>query len=237
MMHGRFAVGRAAGLDGGAFADLPPMEHEQDGNLHAGARHHPPWRSMTDRGQNAHIYTIGHSTRTLVEFQRILGAYGIALLVDVRTLPRSRHVPQFNRDRLEAELPRAGIRYVHCKELGGLRQPAAESVNQGWSSPGFQGYADYMQTEAFSTAIDRLLRAGTREPTTVMCAEGDPYRCHRLLIADALVVRGASVTHISSAASARVHRLAPFARVDGLRITYPPGQSCLVERKDPRRTN
>jgi uncharacterized protein (DUF488 family) len=183
---------------------------------------------MTDQAGHVRIHTIGHSTRTLTEFLAILGAYGISLLVDVRTLPRSRRVPHFDRDRLEHELPRAGIGYIHCRELGGFRQPRSDSVNQGWSSPGFRGYADYMQTEAFSTAIDRLLRAGTREPTTVMCAEGNPYRCHRLLIADALVVRGAIVTHISSAASARVHRLAPFARVDGLRITYPPGQSRLV---------
>lgn len=167
------------------------------------------------------IYAIGHSTRPLEKFIEILQAHGVTRLADIRTIPQSRHNPQFNRESLESELPKAGIQYQHLKELGGLRRAAKASINTGWENAGFRGYADYMQTREFASAIRNLMAIAKGERVAIMCAEGNPFRCHRSLVADALTVRGVRVLHISSRKSARGHRLTPFARVEGTQVTYP----------------
>ncbi len=169
----------------------------------------------------ATIYTIGHSTRTFEEFVEILKAHAVALLVDIRTIPRSRHNPQFNEDNLKRALPRKGIAYLHFPELGGLRKPRKDSINTGWQNASFRGFADYMQTREFVSAIRKLMQLGKSQPLVLMCAEGNPFRCHRSLVADALTVRKVHVFDISSKTSAREHRLTKFARVDGTKITYP----------------
>ena len=167
------------------------------------------------------IQTIGHSTRTLEDFEKLLVHFGIQLLVDVRTVPKSRHVPHFNTDNLARALAEKKIVYRHMKLLGGLRKPAKDSINLGWRNSGFRGFADHMQTEEFRSGIAELQRLAENEKTAIMCAEAVPWRCHRSLIADALVVRGWEVQHILSPTSARLHELTPFAVVDGERIIYP----------------
>ena len=168
------------------------------------------------------VYTIGHSTRSADEFLALLGAHGVRELVDVRTIPRSRHNPQFNTDALTATLSTAGIGYVHMPSLGGLRRPKPDSVNAGWRNVSFRGYADYMQTPAFAAAINDLIGIAEVQPTAVMCAEAVPWRCHRSLIADALLVRGVAAAEIVSAERTTPHALTRFARVVGTKITYPP---------------
>jgi uncharacterized protein (DUF488 family) len=167
------------------------------------------------------IYTIGHSTRTFEEFVEILEAHTISLLVDIRTIPKSRHNPQFNADSLQHALPRKGIAYLHFPELGGLRKPRKDSVNTGWQNASFRGFADYMQTRQFVSAIRKLMQLGRSQRLALMCAEGNPFRCHRSLVADALAVRNVHVLEISSKTSAREHTLTKFARVNGTKITYP----------------
>lgn len=167
------------------------------------------------------IWTIGHGTRPLDELVELLRAYGVTQLVDVRTLPRSRHNPQFNRETLPAALGAAGIACVHMPGLGGLRRPRADSVNTGWRNQSFRGYADYMQTPEFEKNLDALAALSRRQPTAIMCAETVPWRCHRSLVADALTVRGIPVEHIVSAGRAEPHALTPWARVEGTTLTYP----------------
>jgi uncharacterized protein (DUF488 family) len=170
------------------------------------------------------VYTIGHSTRSAGDFVALLDAHGVRKLVDVRTIPRSRHNPQFNADALPATLAASRIGYVHMPSLGGLRRPKPDSMNGGWRNLSFRGYADYMQTPAFAAVIEELIRLADAEPTAIMCAEAVPWRCHRSLIADALVVRGMAAVEIVSATRAAPHALTPFARVSGSDITYPaPG--------------
>ena len=168
------------------------------------------------------VYTVGHSTRSQLEFIALLAAHGIRQLGDVRTMPRSRHNPQFNSAALATALGRAGIKYLHLPALGGLRHTIPASVNLGWRNKSFRGYSDYMQTEAFMTAIDDLIALASSSPTAIMCAEAVPWRCHRSLIADALVVRGLEALEIVSAARTTPHKLTSFARVDGVHLTYPP---------------
>ena len=167
------------------------------------------------------ILTIGHSTRTIETFVELLGAHGVKQLVDVRTIPRSRYNPQFNGDALTAALHESGIRYTSMKELGGLRHARKDSPNTGWRNPSFRGYADYMQTPEFAAGVAALIEMAGREQTAIMCAEALPWRCHRSLIADALLVRGCVVEHIMSASERKTHSLTSFARVRGERITYP----------------
>ncbi|HEY3303820.1 MAG TPA: DUF488 domain-containing protein [Candidatus Binatia bacterium] len=167
------------------------------------------------------IFTIGHSNRTLEDFETLLERYGIQLLIDVRTVPKSRHVPHFNTENLARALAQKKIDYRHMKILGGLRKPAKESVNLGWRNSGFRGFADHMQTEEFRTGVAELQRLAAKEKTAIMCAEAVPWRCHRSLIADALVVRQCQVHHILSPTSAQLHQLTPFAVVAGESITYP----------------
>ncbi len=167
------------------------------------------------------IYTIGHSTHPIDEFIRMLQAHAVALLVDVRTIPKSRHNPQFNQEELARSLPEHGIRYVHMKELGGLRHTTKDSINTGWRNLSFRGYADYMQTDEVRQAIERLVELARAQRTAIMCSEAVPWRCHRSLIGDALLVRGLHVMDIMSETSARPHQLTPWAKVDGLSLTYP----------------
>jgi len=171
---------------------------------------------MADR-----IWTIGHSTRPIEDFIALLTAHGIALLADVRTVPRSRHNPQFNRETLPQSLEAAGIGYRHAPALGGLRRSRPDSINTGWKNASFRGYADYMQTEAFWQALEELMASAREQPTAIVCAEAVPWRCHRSLIADALTTRGWTVGHILSAAPAHTHQMTPFARSAGDRLIYP----------------
>lgn len=169
------------------------------------------------------FYTVGHSTRTMEEFLALLGRYEIGLLVDVRTVPKSRRVPQFNRDYLASVLPERQVGYRHSPALGGLRKSTdPDSPNRGWRNMSFRGYADYMQTDAFEKGIDALLSEGAGRKAAVMCAEAVPWRCHRSLIADALLIRGVPVCHLLSLTQSREHALTSFAKVEGLKIVYPP---------------
>jgi uncharacterized protein (DUF488 family) len=167
------------------------------------------------------ILTIGHSNRTLDELLHLVVAHGVTLLVDVRTLPGSRKNPQFNQETLPAALAESGIGYMHLPGLGGLRRRQPDSPNGGWRNASFQGYADYMQTREFEAALVELLALARRERTALMCAEALPWKCHRSLIADALVVRGVPVEHILSAGRTQRHVLRDWARVEGTRVTYP----------------
>jgi uncharacterized protein (DUF488 family) len=167
------------------------------------------------------VLTIGHSTHTLEEFIRLLQAHGATRVVDVRTVPRSRHNPQFNKSSLPRSLKKAGLGYVHTPGLGGLRHAKRDSLNLGWRNASFRGYADYMQTPEFEQSLDELIQLVNQERIVLMCAEAVPWRCHRSLIADALLVRGIRTEHIMSATRRQVHTLTPFARVRGTAITYP----------------
>jgi uncharacterized protein (DUF488 family) len=168
------------------------------------------------------VYTIGHSTRPQSELIDLLNEFGVRTLIDVRTVPRSRRNPQFNKDELTVALPAAGINYVHLARLGGLRKGfGAESPNMGWRNESFRGYADYMQTDDFQEGLDELFALMADGPVALMCAEAVPWRCHRSLIADALLVRDISSEDIQGASKTIPHKLTPFAVVDGTRITYP----------------
>ena len=167
------------------------------------------------------MYTVGHSTRSLRDFLQLLQAHNVDILADVRTIPKSRRHPHFAGDALSAALTYAGLRYVHLPGLGGLRRARPDSLNAGWSNASFRGYADHMASEAFATGLETLLSLTDEGGVAVMCAEAVPWRCHRSLIADALLVRGLSVEHILSPRATQPHHLTPFASVDGLHITYP----------------
>ncbi len=177
--------------------------------------------SVRRKKVRATIFTIGHSTRPLGEFIAMLRAHGVERVVDVRSIPRSRHNPQFNRETLARHLRAARIGYVHLKKLGGLRHAKADSGNLGWHNTSFRGFADYMQTEDFLAGLGRLEKLAAGKPTAIMCAEAVPWRCHRSLIVDALLVRDFRVEDILSVARAQEHDITPFARVRGLKITYP----------------
>ena len=167
------------------------------------------------------IRTVGHSTRPVEALIEMLKANGIERLIDVRTIPKSRYNPQYNREALERSLGEAGIGYEHRKALGGLRHPRKDSPNTGWRNESFRGYADYMQTPEFESALNELVEAAAREPIVILCAEAVPWRCHRSLISDALTARGYRVEHILSATKSEPHRMTSFAKVDGTSVTYP----------------
>ena len=167
------------------------------------------------------VFTIGHSTRTWEAFLELLRAHGIERVVDVRSIPKSRHNPQFNRETLSAKLRGARISYVHLRGLGGLRHARRDSPNMGWRNTSFRGFADYMQTPEFEKGLQRLIKLAKKKKTAIMCAEAVPWRCHRSLIADALTVRGIRAAHIVSGKRAQVHTLISFGRVRGDCITYP----------------
>jgi uncharacterized protein (DUF488 family) len=167
------------------------------------------------------IYALGYSTRTISDFMKILDAHSIKLVADVRKIPKSGYNPQFNETSLKRSLQRHDIKYYHLPGLGGLRKTVKDSMNLGWRNASFRGYADYMQTTTFVKELDHLIALGKKQKTTIMCAEGNPFRCHRLLIADALLLRGITVFHISSMTSAKEHTLTAFAKVVGMQIQYP----------------
>lgn len=167
------------------------------------------------------VLTVGHSTRSLDEFIDLLKAHAVARLVDVRTVPRSRHNPQFNQDTLSGALEITGIHYTHIAGLGGFRRTSPESPNGGWRNASFRGYADYMQTAEFAQNLESLLKLARKERVVLMCAEAVPWRCHRSLIADALMVHGIRVEEIINRTRCQAHTLTPFAQVDGAAITYP----------------
>jgi uncharacterized protein (DUF488 family) len=167
------------------------------------------------------VFTIGHSTRTWGELLELLRGHGIERVVDVRSIPRSRHNPQFNRETLSAKLRGARIGYVHLRRLGGLRHARRDSPNMGWRNASFRGFADYMQTPEFGKGLQRLIKLAKQKKSAIMCAEAVPWRCHRSLIADALTARGIRAAHIISGKRVQVHTLTSFGRVRGDRITYP----------------
>ncbi len=167
------------------------------------------------------IFTIGHSTRSAEDFIVLLKENGVTRVIDVRTVPRSARNPQFNRETLPGTLAQAGITYTHMKDLGGLRHARKDSINTAWRNASFRGYADYMQTPEFTRALDELIAVARTERVVIMCAEAVPWRCHRSLIADALLVRDFNVQDITAPGKTRRHELTPFARVEGTSITYP----------------
>jgi uncharacterized protein (DUF488 family) len=167
------------------------------------------------------VLTIGHSTRPIDEFIGLLQAHGVSQVVDVRTIPRSRHNPQFNKNSLPDSLKKAGVGYEHMPGLGGLRHANRDSVNRGWRNASFRGYADYMQTPEFEQSLEELIQLAKPERIAIMCAEAVPWRCHRSLIADALLVHGIRTEDIMSPTSRQVHTLTSFAKVRGTTITYP----------------
>ena len=171
----------------------------------------------------AKLYTLSHSARSLEELEQLLRAYSIRILADVRRFPRSPRNPQFNDQQLARSLPEADVRYAWLASLGGRRRSQAGALaNAGWRSPSFRAFADYMLTEEFERGLAELLGLAQRGRVAVMCAEAVPWRCHRSLIADVLTTRGVTVCHIQGPERAELHRLTPFARVDGSRVTYPP---------------
>ena len=167
------------------------------------------------------IWTVGHSPRPIAEFIGLLVTHQINLLVDVRTVPRSRYNPQFNTHTLAQSLREVGLQYRHLPELGGLRKPKKDSLNDGWRNASFRGYADYMQTDTFHRALEKLMAYGTGTRTAIMCAEAVPWRCHRSLIADALVSRGWEVQHVMSPEKATPHVPTSFAHFEKGTLTYP----------------
>jgi uncharacterized protein (DUF488 family) len=169
----------------------------------------------------ATIFTVGHSTRTLDELVDLLKAHGVAGVADVRRFAGSRRLPHFNAEHLAAALPERGLVYLPSPLLGGRRKPQPDSINTGWRNASFRAYADYMQTPEFDEGLERLMGRARETPLAMMCAEAVPWRCHRSLIADALIARGWTVIDIMSQAKATPHKLTPFARVEGTRVTYP----------------
>jgi len=177
------------------------------------------------------VLTVGHSTHTLEEFIRLLQAHGATCVADVRTLPRSWHNPQFNKASLRRALKKAGLRYVHLPGLGGLRHAKRDSINLGWRNASFRGFADYMQTPEFEQSLDELIQLTNQDRIALMCAEAVPWRCHRSLIADALLIREIRVEDIMSPTRRQVHTLTPFAKVRGTTITYPTEVSRSNQKK------
>ncbi|MHB1707999.1 MAG: DUF488 domain-containing protein [Thermoplasmataceae archaeon] len=175
--------------------------------------------TATDKSERT-LFTVGYSNRPFDQFLTLLKVNRIDILVDVRTIPKSRHRPEFNIDSLPAGLEAACISYLHMKGLGGLRKPLGNSVNSGWINESFRGFADYMQTDQFRNAIADLQDLAGKNRVAIMCAEGNPFSCHRSLIADAMLVRGYRVYEISGGTRLSIHKLTSFAEVSGENITY-----------------
>jgi uncharacterized protein (DUF488 family) len=193
-----------------------PDQGDHPGELHSQAGHsHKPDADVV-------VLTLGHSTRAADDFVRLLQVHGVTCVVDVRTVPRSRRNPQFNRETLPATLQAVGIGYRHLAGLGGLRRPRPDSANSGWNNASFRGFADYMETEEFSASLQTLMDLARQERIVLLCAEAVPWRCHRSLIADALTIRSFRVEHILSANRRQLHVLTLWAHVAGTRLTYPP---------------
>ena len=171
------------------------------------------------------VYTIGHSNRPIEEFLALLREHGIERVLDIRTVPKSRHNPQFGQDQLPASLEAAGIGYAYIRELGGLRRAHKDTPNSGWRNASVRGYADHMQTRDFKEHVEEVAGMAQASRCALMCAEAVPWRCHRSMVADALTVRGVAVEHIINKGKTKPHTLTPFAHVIGTRITYPPPDS------------
>ncbi|HKV50353.1 MAG TPA: DUF488 domain-containing protein [Gemmatimonadaceae bacterium] len=186
----------------------------------------PPLPGSGQPPETRVVYTIGHSTRDLDDFIALLEREHIEHVADVRSFPGSRRYPQFGREALAASLSERGIHYSHHRALGGRRRALPDSPNGGWRNESFRGYADYMSTPEFAAALDDLMALAARERTAIMCAEAVPWRCHRSMIADALVARGAQVRHILDART-EPHRLTSFAIVKDGVPHYPPVQTEL----------
>lgn len=169
----------------------------------------------------ARIFTVGHSNRSIQDFIDLLKAYKLKLVVDVRTIPKSRHNPQFGGKRLANSLAKAGIEYTWMSGLGGLRPTSKDSVNKAWRNKSFRGYADYMQTDEFKQSLKKLINKSKRKKLTIMCAEAVPWRCHRSLVADALLVHGYPAEEIFSKTNHRPHKLTSFAQVRGKKNHVP----------------
>jgi len=167
------------------------------------------------------IFTIGHSNRVIEEFVAMLDVQKLKLVVDVRTIPKSHHNPQYNGLQLAKSLERHGIQYIHILGLGGLRRTRKDSPNQGWRNSSFRGYADYMQTEEFDKNLRKLIALSKRKRLVIMCAEALPWRCHRSLIADALLARGLAVSDLLDMGSPKPHKMTSFAKMTGIRVSYP----------------
>jgi uncharacterized protein (DUF488 family) len=189
------------------------------------SEHPPPQEASWPDGA---IFTLGHSILPIERFIALLRAYDIERLADIRTVPRSRHNPQFNESALANSLTAEHLEYVHMPALGGLRRTHKDSLNTGWRNESFRGYADYMQTQQFQEGLEALIRMSCKRRVAIMCAEAVPWRCHRSLVADALSVHGVPVVEILSESTYRMHKLTPFAQVDGTRIIYPPEQPMLL---------
>jgi hypothetical protein len=211
-LSGRCAMGGEVGLSGvsALYSDLlePAAEHVRCSS--------PP----PGRGEVV-CYTEGHGTRPLAELAAMLHRHGVRVLADIRTVPRSRHNPQYWAEALAESLPPQGICYVHLPDLGGLRRPRRDSPNMGWRNESFRGYADYMLTLAFEAALAELIGLLRVRPTAIMCAESVYWRCHRSLVADALLVRGVPSVHLMGESKSVPHTLTRFARPEGTRLVYP----------------
>ena len=205
-MGGDVALGEAAD----AYADLLEVRVE---HLHC---------LPSQRPEPYPCVTIGHGTRPLEEFVALLREQEVTVLADIRTVPKSRHNPQFGTDALAQSLPEAGICYLHLPELGGLRKPRPDSPNAAWRNESFRGYADYMQTPAFAAALGELIALLRYARAAIMCAETVYWRCHRSLVADALLAHGIASVHILGEGKVTPHRLTRFARVEGEHVLYPP---------------
>jgi uncharacterized protein (DUF488 family) len=173
------------------------------------------------------LFTVGHSTREIHEFIELLKSHAITQLVDIRTIPKSRHNPQYGQSQLKKSLEKHGIKYVYLKELGGLRPAVKNSTNDAWHNKSFRNYADYMQSDEFKRGLDELIKLSQEATTVIMCAEAVPWRCHRSLVSDALQTRGMTVEEIINSGNTRPHTMTPFAVVDGTEIHYP--KSALKE--------
>jgi len=196
------------------ISELAPDEHEV-------ARPVDPY-APDGRSGGVQVLTTGHSTRPIETMVEMLRDAGVELLADVRTIPRSRHNPQYESDALAASLRSAGIAYQHMPALGGLRKPARDATaNAAWRNAAWRGFADYMQTPEFAAALDELIALAEVQTVAIMCSEGAPFRCHRSLIADALVARGVRASEIGAHGHLRAHRLTSFAKVEGIAVTYP----------------
>lgn len=167
------------------------------------------------------IYTVGHSNHSIEKFIDMLQAHNIEEIVDVRSIPKSRHNPQFSQDNLKVSLEKVDINYKHLKQLGGLRRTVKESLNLAWHNTSFRGYADYMSSEEFEEGLETLVNIARSKTVAVMCAEAVPWRCHRSLISDALIKKKWLVLDIFSSTSVKEHRLTSFLKVKKGKIIYP----------------
>jgi uncharacterized protein (DUF488 family) len=177
--------------------------------------------SATKSWKGVHLWTVGHSTRSLEELVALIKSFDVRVLADIRTVPRSRKNPQFNADALPGSLAPLALEYAHLGRLGGLRHARKDSINTGWRNDSFRGYADYMLTPEFELGLAELRTLTERGRVALMCAEAVPWRCHRSLVADALTVRGAEVDDIMAVGRAKRHVLTSFAKAEGERLTYP----------------